>query len=272
MKAFKEPSGRRIRLGIQDAVRKVVAGHECLDALSVGAVPRPHQCHTVAMTHHADAAQNESTHDDFADVRLARHEAPEIRSLDANDAGCLRGARRYQDLAVVEKVHLAGELPWRMNRDEVGLAANVGFEDFDRSGHDQKEVDAALSALEQHRPRRDVLLAAELPDPGCHLRVHAREGLRLAGVRIGGVQLSGSRGHLHAPDLSPAIGNVRAVSTSARQGRRSLMRSGFGNALQESHRLRECRGAETRDQREGGDRGGMTAAWIKVGFDLCAAR
>ncbi len=64
------------------------------------------------------------------------------------------GAAAEQDLAVVEQVEFAGELPLGMHGEDVRLAVLVQVEDFDAAIHHEKEVNAALATLEDESAAR----------------------------------------------------------------------------------------------------------------------
>ena len=73
------------------------------------------------------------------------------------------GPAADQDLAVVEQVELAGELALAEHGEHVRRAVLIALVDLDLAFEHEKEVDAALPALEQQRPRRNPLLDAVGP-------------------------------------------------------------------------------------------------------------
>ena len=185
VEAVEEAAGIGVGLGVQHAVRVAVARHEALQPLHVARMPGPNQ-HDAALRvlDEADAAQDEGAHDDLADVGLGGHQAAEVGPADAHHARRPGGAARDQDLAVVEEVHLAGELALAMHRDDAGRAMHVQVQDLDRSLQHQEEVDAALAAFEQQRAIGDVLGLAVGRHTIGEFGRQLREGLLLARIRV----------------------------------------------------------------------------------------
>ena len=114
LEAAQEAVGVRVEVGVEQSVRVAVADQETLEAEGVGAVAGPDQDDpTVDVADQPDPAQDERPHDDLADVRLAGDQAAKVGALDPNDPTVGAGAARNEDLAIVEQVQLAGELPGR---------------------------------------------------------------------------------------------------------------------------------------------------------------
>ena len=149
---------------------------------------------------------------DLADVGLGRDHAAEVGALEPRTTRvCLRRPARNQDLAVVEQVHLAGELPRAVDGDHVLAAMRSSLEDLDRALEHQEEVDAALAALEQRGPIRHALLRPVTADALEHVVVQARERLVFAQVRVGGIgtRLGRARGRRSWRQSNPALPNPR---------------------------------------------------------------
>ena len=135
-----------------------------------------------------DAAEDERTHDDLADVGLDRDEAAEVGAPDAQQHRLLAGARADEHLALVEEVELAAELARAQDEKDLRPVVVVEVEDLDRSFDDDEEVDVAVAARVDRRARREALLAAVARDPRQHLVAQTRESVRLARDRIGRVE------------------------------------------------------------------------------------
>ena len=98
-----------------------------------------------------------------------------------------------QDLAVVEQVELARELPLAVGGEDVGPPVLVEVEDLDRALEHEEEVDAPLATLEQERALRHPFLGPVAGQPCRHLLAQAREGLRLTRVWVGRIVIGGGR-------------------------------------------------------------------------------
>ena len=186
LEAAQEAVGARVEVGVEQSVRIAVADQESLEAECIGAVAASDQDDpTVDVADQPDPAQDERPHDDLADIRLARDQAAKVSALDAHDPTVGAGAGRNEDLAIVELVQLAGELPGGVNREHIGMAGVIEVEDLDRAVEHQEEVDAALAAREQQGILGQPFLDAVGRETGGHLLAQPRESLRLSRVGIG---------------------------------------------------------------------------------------
>lgn len=156
----------------------------------VGPVHGADQCDaSLRMTDQADATQDESPHDDFTDIRLGAQHFAKIGPLDADQAAVRARAARHQNLPVVEQVELTGELALTVHPEDFWLAIIVDIEDLDAAVKYKKKVNAALSALEQHRSLAQSLLYAVVRDSLGGVDTEARESLGFARVRVGRIDL-----------------------------------------------------------------------------------
>ena len=80
------------------------------------------------------------------------------RASTLHHAAIAAGAAGHQDLAVVEEVHLAGELARPVHREDVRPIMIVGVENLDRPLEHEKEIDAALAALKHQVAGVEALL------------------------------------------------------------------------------------------------------------------
>ncbi len=192
LEAGEEAAGILVDLGVEEAMRIGVAGHEALQAQGVAVVLGSDQLDpTLAVRDQAGATQDEGPHDDLADVRLAGDQSSEVGAFDAGYAGGLGGAAGDQNLSVIEQVHLAGELTGALGSDDVLVAFGVVFKHLHRPVQHQEEVGSAFATLEQHIAGLETNFRSVLGHAGDLLIVEHRESLRLAGVgvaRLGGLQ------------------------------------------------------------------------------------
>ena len=88
--ALKEPGSVVLDIDVHDLKRVTVARHETLETHEVGAVAVADQENApLGMANEPDAAQDEGSHDDLADIRLAGNQLAEIgvRHPDETRAG-----------------------------------------------------------------------------------------------------------------------------------------------------------------------------------------
>jgi hypothetical protein len=154
-------------------------------------MPGTDQLHAaLGVTDQPHAPQDEGAHDGLTDIGLARDQAAEIGPFDPDNARFASSAARDQDLAVVEQVHLAGELTIGVDREDVGLAGCIEVEDLDRARKDEKEVHAALAALECERSGGQRFFGSIAGHPVRLVFAQPRKGLRLSCIRIGRIARS----------------------------------------------------------------------------------
>ena len=131
-------------------MRVAIAHEEALQAQRIGAVPGADQYDAALdVPDETDAAQDEGTHDDFADVGLADHQPAKVGALDPYHPAVRGRAARNQVLAIVEQIQLAGELTFALHHEDVGLAMLIEIENFDAALEHEEEIHAALAAREQ---------------------------------------------------------------------------------------------------------------------------
>ncbi len=136
------------------------------DPERVAAVARSDQNHAaLCVAHEPHPPQDEGAHDGLADVRLRLHQPQETGAWHSDDAAVVARAAIDEDLAAVEQVELAGELPVRVDVDRRFRVGRAGIQDLDRAFYHDEEIDAPLAATEQVGPGLDLLDGAEAEDP-----------------------------------------------------------------------------------------------------------
>jgi hypothetical protein len=167
-----------------------VAREEVLQPQHVAVMARAEQKHAaIAVPDVAHPPQDIGPHDDLADIRLGRDQAPEIGAFDPNDAAIRSGAAAHQNFPVVEEIHLARELAGAMHCNRAAASEAVFVEDFDRAIQQQEEVDPALAALVDHATFRDLLFRPVTSNPVHHLGLEQRIGLRLPQIGVAGIEI-----------------------------------------------------------------------------------
>ena len=135
-----------------------------------------------AMTNHADATQDESAHDDLADVWLGTQHFAKVGSLDADQAAIRSGAARNESLPIVEQVELTSELALSVHPEDLWLAIIIDIEDLNAAVKHEKKINRALAALEKHWPLR-VIVHTRIRDALGRRQGWERETFALRAVR-----------------------------------------------------------------------------------------
>jgi len=244
LEAGEEATGIRVGLRVEQPVGIAVARQEALKPEGIGPMVGADEHHSpLHVPDEAEPAQDERAHDDLTDVRLARHQPPEVGALHPHHPAVGPGTAAHQYLPVVEEIQLAGELPLAMHGEDVRLAVGPEIEDLDGSLEQEEEVDAPVAALEEQRTLGQPLLGAIGDDPRRHVGTEVREDLRVARIGVGWI------------DLGLALDAWRPHAVEPKEGTHLSQRSGRAGMSRPRH------GTSFLARSPGTVRGGSQAKW-----------
>ena len=119
-------------------------------AQRIGRMARPQQ-HGVALSrrHQPHAAQDESAHEDLAQLGVGLDHVAQALFVDREDRAALANADAREPGDSAQRAHLSGELARRQNGHQL-LAAHSGKLDLEASGEDHHETVVTLARLDQY--------------------------------------------------------------------------------------------------------------------------
>ena len=240
-----------------------VANEELLDPKRAGAVARPdHDDVAEAVGNEFGATEDESPHDDVAELGVGLHQAQKVLAADLQDLAGLADKRAEQRRPTSDCVALANELTGPVRHDR--RLGNAGRpQDLHGAGDHDEERDAGITDLDQafaHVGRSASSVRQEAPDLPCRQDREELIGRRRAvqghvGVRHDSVPVVGRTPteDLHSRHGHPAIGEFRKLREPVLHVRHACCALRSPRASQISRRTRS---AQARHDPPAGNRPG----------------